>query len=63
MRYFPYPKEVYNINEDITRANMRAYDLEQKRIEDECIRLAPNYHALPCRERLNIRRQAEKNLS
>lgn len=54
-----YPKEVYSIREDVTRENMRQYDLRQERILNAVLRIAPDYYSLPWRERIAIRKRAE----
>lgn len=57
-----YPKEVYNIREDVTRENMRKYDLRQARIMAEVLKAAPDYYSLPIRERLEIKRHVEESI-
>ena len=57
-----YPKEVYNIREDVTRENMRQYDAWQARIMAAVLRVAPDYYSLPPRERLAIRKRIEKEV-
>ena len=54
-----YPPEVYHINEDVTRRNMRQYDERQLRIERRCLEIDPDYPKLGLRERHAIREQAE----
>ena len=53
-----YPKYVYNVREDITRANMRAYDQKQKEIDNKCLEINPNYFKCNLRERIEIRQRA-----
>ena len=57
-----YPPEVFHINEDVTRRNMKAYDALQQRIEKRCLEINPDYPKLGLRERSNIRRQAESEV-
>lgn len=49
-----YPAYVFNINEDITRENMRAYDKKKKKYYDYIEENYPNYYELPLRERWKI---------
>lgn len=53
-----YPKYVYNIREDITRANMRAYDQKQKEIEKKCLEINPDYYKCTLRDRMETRQRA-----
>lgn len=57
-----YPAEVFHINEDVTRRNMKAYDALQQRIEKRCLEIDPNYHKLGLLERSNLRKQAESEV-
>ncbi len=57
-----YPREVYNINEDITRENMKNYDLKQEKIEKACLKINPEYHKLNLLERRKIREKAENTI-
>ena len=57
-----YPPEVFHINEDVTRQNMKAYDERRRRIEKRCLEIDPAYHSLGLLERSNIRRQAESEV-
>lgn len=50
-----YPPEVFHVNEDVTRRNMRAYDREQERIDRECRKLNPDYDKLHLVEQAAIR--------
>ena len=52
-----YPKEVFNINMDITRANMRRYDAAQAKIEKEILKRFPNYYKLSFKERWALREE------
>lgn len=56
-----YPKELFSIREDITRENIRRYEKEQKRIQDECFKRYPNYINMSCRERIAIREEIKKS--
>lgn len=53
-----YPAYVYSHREDITRANMRAYDRKQDEIYKKCLELNPNYHGLHFCEQIAIRDKA-----
>ena len=57
-----YPKKVYNINEDITRLNMRAYDAKQLRVEARILELYPDYYKMSLFERSDIRYKIEKEM-
>ena len=57
-----YPAEVFHINEDVTRQNMKAYDERQRRIEKRCLEINPYYPKLGLLERSDIRRQAESEV-
>lgn len=57
-----YPKEVYSIREDVTRENMRKYDLRQARIRAEVLKAAPDYYSLSWRERAEVRRRVEESI-
>ena len=54
-----YPRWVYNIREDITRANMEAYDKKKEKFYQKCEELNPNYYHLGLRERMAIQDKAE----
>ena len=61
--YKYYPKEVFNIREDITRANMARYDAAQAKIEKAILEKFPDYYKMSFRERHEIRaeiREIEK---
>ena len=55
MRSKYYPKEVFNINMDITRANMARYDKAQEKIEKAILEKFPNYYKMNFKERWEIR--------
>ena len=57
-----YPAYVFNINEDITRENMRKYDAKKKRYYDYIEEHYPNYYELPMRERMEIRDAVSEKL-
>lgn len=57
-----YPKWVYACREDITRENMRIYDERQEKIYKRCLELAPNFHKLGLRERMQIRNKAKEEV-
>lgn len=57
-----YPDWVYNVREDITRANMDLYDRQQAQIEARCLEINPNYHTLPWLDRMDVCTQARKDL-
>lgn len=58
-----YPREVYSIREDVTRENMRQYDLKMKRLYARCEEIEPNYWKLGLREQMEIRKRAEAEIS
>ena len=53
-----YPKHIYSPNIQITRANMREYDMRQERIYRKCLELRPDYHKIGLREQMKVRQQA-----
>lgn len=55
-----YPKWVYSINEDTTRANKAAYDREQAEREKRLLSFCPNYYSLSFRERHEVEKQFRK---
>ena len=58
-----YPKEVFNINVDITRRNMQRYDAAQKKIEQAILEEYPDYYKMSFKERWYMRdkiREIEK---
>lgn len=57
-----YPSHVYNIREDVTKANKRAYDARQELINKKCEEINPDYWHLGLRQRREIRRQAEEEV-
>ena len=57
-----YPKEVFSINETITKENMRQYDAWRERVYKRCKEIAPDYWSLDFRTRLEIKERAEKEV-
>lgn len=57
-----YPREIFCANEDMTRANMRAYDALQERIMKCCLEINPDYYSLGFRQKREIRRKAEEEV-
>lgn len=57
-----YPKEVYGINETVTRENMRKYDEYQKRLRAKCLEINPNYYSLGLRERMDVLAKAKMEI-
>ena len=55
-----YPKEVYNINENITRENMRKYDKMRDNWYNKALELFPDYFKRGLRERLEIGKEIDK---
>ena len=52
-----YPKEVFNIREDITQKNMRRYDASQAKILAAILERYPNYNNMSLNERYAIREE------
>lgn len=57
-----YPKELFSINETQTRRNIAAYDAQQDRIYNECLRICPNYSNMDLKARRSIRKYVENHL-
>jgi len=57
-----YPSYVYNMNEDVTRENMRKYDAMQRKIYDTIYKRYPNYSELNLREQYEIREQIKEEI-
>lgn len=57
-----YPKDVYNIREDITRENMRRYDAWMDRFYEIVTKKFHDYYELNLRERMKIREKVEKEI-
>lgn len=57
-----YPSYVYNINENITQLKMKAYEDQQKKIEEKCLEIEPNYWRKNCKERYLIKEKAKEML-
>ena len=49
-----YPGYIYNINEDVTRANMKEYDRKKELWYKSAEELYPNYWDIPFRERIKL---------
>ena len=54
-----YPKEVYNINEDITRENMRKYDKMRDNWYNKALEICPDFFKRGLRERMEIRKEID----
>lgn len=52
--YKYYPPYVFNINENITRENMRLYDIRQEKIYNHIKKEYPDYNKLSCIEQYKI---------
>lgn len=52
-----YPRDIFNIREDVTRKNKKDYDHKQNKLMREVLKLAPNYYQLEIRERFAIRQR------
>lgn len=50
-----YPPELFSINENQTRRNIREYDRKYNLWHQTAERLYPNYHKMPIRERIAAR--------
>lgn len=50
-----YPKEVYNINIDVTMRNKARYDAAQEKIRNEIVKRYPNYYSMSFKERYALR--------
>ena len=57
-----YPSWVYDVREDVTKANMREYDRTKKTFYDKCLELNSDYYKLGLRERMVVRDEVEKIL-
>ena len=51
-----YPKEVFHINEDMTKANMREYEIKYEKWHRKAEELYPNYYSMTLKERCKVRR-------
>lgn len=51
-KYRNYPRELFSINEDQTRRNLREYDRKRDKWYETAEQLFPNYYSLPLRERM-----------
>lgn len=50
-----YPPELFSVNEDQTRRNIREYDRKYNLWHQTAERLYPNYYTMPIRERIAAR--------
>ena len=57
-----YPKEVYNIREDITRENMRRYDTWFEKVRAKQLEIDPDYYDRDLRTRYAIAEQAKAEI-
>ncbi len=55
-----YPREVFSIDEDRTRRNMRAYDEWEDKVVAECCKRNPDYRKMNLRERYELRKEVMK---
>ena len=58
-----YPSYLFSIREDVTRRNLAAYDAAQEKIYQECLKRRPDYHNMPCRERVALRENVAADLN
>jgi hypothetical protein len=56
-----YPKEVYNINEDVTKANKAAYDKKEAAKLENYLLKCPGYLNLSIKDRYAIRKAGEES--
>lgn len=54
-----YPPELFSINEDQTRRNIREYDRKREKWYKTAEQLFPNYYTMPIRERAAARQQID----
>ena len=52
-----YPKEIFNIREDITRRNMQRYDAAQAKIKAAILERYPDYNKMSFVDRHAIREE------
>ena len=57
-----YPKELFSINEDVTEANLRAWDAREEAIRQKCLEINPDYDKLGLRERYEIKRKVRETV-
>ena len=55
-----YPREVFSINENRTRRNMRAYDEWEDKVYAECVNRNPDYLKMNLRDRHDLRKEVMK---
>lgn len=58
-KYRTYPRELFSINEDQTRRNIREYDRKREKWYKTAEQLFPNYYKLTLRERMEARAKIE----
>lgn len=61
-KYQNYPSWVYSIREDVTRANMKAYDHTTEIFRQKCLEIDPDYYSLSLRERMTVKDKVEEIL-
>lgn len=52
-----YPRDIFNIREDVTMKNKKDYDHKQNKLMREVLKIAPNYYQLDLRERMALRQR------
>ena len=57
-----YPKELFSINETVTKENLRQYEERKNLIYKKCEEIDPDFWKLPFRERMKIKAKAEKEV-
>lgn len=55
-----YPREVFSIDEDRTRRNMREFDEWEDKVYAECCKRNPDYRKMNLRERYELRKEVMK---
>lgn len=55
-----YPREVFSIDENRTRMNMRAYDEWEDKVDAECRNRNPDYRKMNLRDRYDLRKEVMK---
>lgn len=57
-----YPREVYSYREDITRENMRKYDVWNDKIYAETLKQFPDYHKMCLREQIKAKAKVKAEI-
>ena len=57
-----YPREVYSINENVTRENMRKYDENINEWYDLAEKLYPNFYRLPREEKEKAAKNVDQTI-